>query len=174
MESYGVLSILPPLLALGMAIKTKQVYVSLLLGIWLGWTILNGWNPLIGLIVSVNEIVGVFGDRDRTLTILLTAMIGALIAFTQYSGGMEGFIERVSAGGLVNNRRSASVLAWLIGFVIFVEANVGVFVVTPGQDFLILLRLACSISPASGVLSLNHLSYILFFTAMLEFFMSMR
>jgi tetracycline resistance efflux pump len=131
MDSYGVLSILPPLLALGMAIKTKQVYVSLLLGIWLGWTIMNGWNPLTGIIVSVNEVVGVFGDRDRTLTILLTAMIGALIAFTQYSGGMEGFIERVSAGGLVNTRRSASVLAWLIGFVIFVEGNVGVFVSGP-------------------------------------------
>jgi tetracycline resistance efflux pump len=131
MDSYGVLSILPPLLALGMAIKTKQVYVSLLLGIWLGWTIMNGWNPLTGIIVSVNEVVGVFGDRDRTLTILLTAMIGALIAFTQYSGGMEGFIERVSAGGFVNTRRSASVLAWLIGFVIFVEGNVGVFVSGP-------------------------------------------
>ena len=131
MDSYGVLSILPPLLALGMAIKTKQVYVSLLLGIWLGWTIMNGWNPLTGIIVSVNQVVGVFGDRDRTLTILLTAMIGALIAFTQYSGGMEGFIERVSAGGFVNTRRSASVLAWLIGFVIFVEGNVGVFVSGP-------------------------------------------
>ena len=131
MDSYGLLSILPPLLALGMAIKTKQVYVSLLLGIWLGWTIMNGWNPLVGIIVTVNEVVGVFGDRDRTLTILLTAMIGALIAFTQYSGGMEGFIERVSSGGFVNTRRSASVLAWMIGFVIFVEGNVGVFVSGP-------------------------------------------
>jgi len=131
MESYGLLSVLPPLLALGMAIKTKQVYVSLLLGIWLGWTIMSGWNPLTGMIVSVNEVVGVFGDRDRTLTILLTAMIGALIAFTQYSGGMEGFIERVSAGGFVNDRRSASILAWFIGFIIFVEGNVGVFVSGP-------------------------------------------
>jgi Na+/H+ antiporter NhaC len=131
MESYGLLSVLPPLLALGMAIKTKQVYVSLLLGIWMGWTIMSGWNPLVGLIVSVNEVVGVFSDRDRTQTILLTAMIGALIAFTQYSGGMDGFIRSVSAGGFVSNRRSASVLAWLIGFVIFVEGNVGVFVSGP-------------------------------------------
>jgi Na+/H+ antiporter NhaC len=58
-------------------------------------------------------------------------MIGALIAFTQYSGGMEGFISWVSANGFVSNRRSASVLAWLIGFVIFVEGNVGVFVSGP-------------------------------------------
>jgi len=44
---------------------------------------------------------------------------------------MEGFIERVSAGGFVNDRRSASILAWFIGFIIFVEGNVGVFVSGP-------------------------------------------
>ena len=131
MDSYGALSLLPPLLALGMALKTKQVYISLLLGIWLGWTIMSGWNPLTGLTVSVNEIVGVFSDRGRTFTILLTAMIGALITFTQYSGGMEGFINRVSGGRLIKDRRSASVMAWFIGFVIFVESNIGVFVSGP-------------------------------------------
>ena len=131
MESYGLLSLLPPLLALGMAIRTKQVYPSLLLGIWLGWTIMSDWNPLTGLIASVNALVGVFGDRDRTLTILLTALIGALIAFTQYSGGMKGFVDRVSAAGLARDRRSAGVLAWFIGFVIFVEGNIGVFVSGP-------------------------------------------
>jgi Na+/H+ antiporter NhaC len=131
MESYGALSLLPPLLALGMALKTKQVYISLLLGIWLGWTIMSGWNPLTGLITSVNEIVGVFGDRGRTFTILLTAMIGALITFTQYSGGMEGFVNRVSGGHLVKDRRSAGMMAWFIGFVIFVESNIGVFVSGP-------------------------------------------
>jgi Na+/H+ antiporter NhaC len=131
MESYGFLSLLPPLLALGMAIKSKQVYPSLLLGIWLGWTIQGGWNPLAGLIASVNALVGVFGDRDRTLTILLSLLIGALIAFTQYSGGMKGFVDRVSAAGLARDRRSAGLLAWVIGFVIFVEANIGVFVSGP-------------------------------------------
>ncbi len=131
MDSYGALSLLPPLLALGMALKTKQVYISLLLGIWLGWTIMSGWNPLTGLIVSVNEIVGVFSDRGRTFTILLTAMIGALITFTQYSGGMEGFVNRISAGRLIKDRRSAGVMAWFIGFIIFVESNIGVFVSGP-------------------------------------------
>ena len=36
MTDYCVLSIFPPVLALGLAIKTRQVYVSLFLGIWLG------------------------------------------------------------------------------------------------------------------------------------------
>ncbi len=131
MTSYGWLSVLPPVLALGLAIKTKQVYLSLLLGIWLGWTIMSGWNPVVGLIASVNAMVAVFGDRDRTLIILLSAMIGALITFTQFSGGMTGFINWVSGKGLVKDRRWAGVLAWSIGFVIFVEANIGVFVSGP-------------------------------------------
>ena len=49
-ENYGLLSVLPPLLAIGLAIGTKQVYLSLMAGIWLGWTTLNGWNPLAGFV----------------------------------------------------------------------------------------------------------------------------
>jgi len=128
---YGWLSVIPPLVALGLAIKTRQVYVSLLLGIWVGWTIMSGWNPVAGLIVSVNSMVGVFADRGRTLTILLTAMIGALITFTQYSGGVAGFMNWIGDRGIATNRRSAGALAWLIGFSIFVEANIGVFVSGP-------------------------------------------
>lgn len=131
MTEYGWLAILPPALALGLAIKTKQVYVSLLLGIWLGWTIMRGWNPVAGMVVSVNSMVGVFADRDRTLTILLSAMIGAVITYTQYSGGVAGFMRWASERRVVTGRRSAGLMAWLIGFVIFVEANIGVFISGP-------------------------------------------
>ena len=37
-------SILPPLLAIGLAIASRQVYLSLAAGLWLGWTILHDWN----------------------------------------------------------------------------------------------------------------------------------
>jgi len=95
MDSYGWLSILPPLLAIFLAIKTKHVYVSLTLGIWLGWTIMSHWNPLTGAIQTVNALVGVFANADSTRVILFSAMIGAIITFTQYSGGMKGFINGV-------------------------------------------------------------------------------
>jgi Na+/H+ antiporter NhaC len=131
MTPYGWLSILPPAIALGLAIKTKQVYVSLLLGIWVGWTIMSGWNPAAGMVASVDLLVDVFSDRDRTLTILLSAMIGAVILYTQYSGGVAGFMRWASERKVVTGRRSAGVLAWAIGFVIFVEANIGVFISGP-------------------------------------------
>ncbi len=126
--SYGVLSILPPLLAIGLAIRTKQVYLSLMAGIWLGWTILNGWNPLAGLIDAVDALVEMFADGERTRIIFVSIVIGALLSLTQYSGGMSGFVNWLGNKGLVRTRRAAGALAWGLGFFIFVESVVGVLI----------------------------------------------
>ncbi len=128
MDTYGWLSILPPLLAILLAIKTKQVYISLVFGIWLGWTIINSWNPLAGFIHTVNALVAVFNDADNTRVILFSAMIGAVITFTQYSGGMKGFVQWVTEKGIVKTRKSAGLLAWFLGLIIFIESNICVLV----------------------------------------------
>jgi tetracycline resistance efflux pump len=128
MDTYGWISILPPLLAIFLAIKTKHVYISLVLGIWLGWTIIHGWNPLAGLIQTINALVSVFQDADNTRVVLFSAMIGAIITFTQRSGGMKGFVNWVVGKGLVRTHRSAGLLAWFLGFVIFIESSICVLV----------------------------------------------
>ncbi len=128
METYGWLSILPPLLAIFLAIRTKHVYISLILGIWLGWTIIHSWNPIQGLIRTINSLVAVFKDADNTRVILFSAMIGAIITFTQYSGGMKGFVNWVVGRGLVRTRKSAGLLGWFLGFIIFIESSICVLV----------------------------------------------
>ncbi len=128
MDTYGWLSILPPLLAIFLAIKTKHVYISLIVGIWLGWTILQGWNPLSGLFKTVNALVAVFKDEDNTRVVLFSAMIGAIITFTQYSGGMKGFVDWVVGRGIVRTRKSAGLMAWFLGFIIFIESSICVLV----------------------------------------------
>ena len=128
MDSYGWLSILPPLLAIFLAIKTKHVYISLILGIWLGWTVIQDWNPLTGLFQTINALISVFKDEDNTRVVLFSALIGAIITFTQYSGGMKGFINWVVGKGIVRNRKSAGFLAWFLGFVIFIESSICVLV----------------------------------------------
>ncbi len=87
MTDYGAISVLPPLLALALALWTRQVYLSLFVGIWLGETILSGWSPIAGFVQTMDAMVNVFTDEGRTKIILLSAMIGALLTFTQYSGG---------------------------------------------------------------------------------------
>jgi Na+/H+ antiporter NhaC len=123
--TLGFLSVVPPLLAIGLAIWSKQVYLSLFAGIWMAWTILSGWNPLAGLAASVESVVQVFADADRTMLIMLSVMIGALLTFSQYSGGMAGLIGWLTDRGLVRSRRSAGFLAWALAGVVFVESTIG-------------------------------------------------
>ena len=123
METYGWISILPPVLAIALAIKTKQVYPSLFLGIWLGWTAFNKWNPLIGLRDTLEAAIDIFKDSSNSNVIIFSMMVGALIIMMQHSGGVPGFIRWVSQKGLVENRRSAGLLLWIIGVMIFIESN---------------------------------------------------
>ncbi len=107
MESYGWLSLLPPLLAIGLAIWTKQVYLALLTGVWMGWTILSGWNPLVGLIHAVEALPDLFQDGERTRIVMVSIMIGALLTFVQYSGGMKGFIDGLTSSSETAPSRSS-------------------------------------------------------------------
>nr|HMQ60890.1 sodium:solute symporter [Flavilitoribacter sp.] len=93
---YGIFSLLPPVLAIVLAIASRQVFFSLLFGIWLGWLILSSWNPFTGTLNTVQALVDVFQDPGNTRTIMFCALVGGLIIFIQRSGGVEGFIQRVS------------------------------------------------------------------------------
>ena len=96
MEHFSFWSLFPPLLAIILAIKTRQVFVSLLFGIWLGWIILSGGNPLSGTLATIQALVDVFKDPGNTKTIMFSSLVGALIAFIQRSGGVDGFINFVN------------------------------------------------------------------------------
>ncbi len=136
MHEYGFLSLLPPVIAIFFAIRTKQVFVSLLFGIWLGWMIIEGFNPLTGTLSTVQALVDVYKDPGNTRTIMFCALVGALIIFIQRSGGVAGFINWV--GGILHrfeqrksgsNRVIVQLLAWLTGLLIFVESSISVLTV---------------------------------------------
>ncbi len=122
------ISLLPPLLAIVLAIWTRQVYLSLAAGVWLGWTVLNDWNPLAGLGDAIEAVVGVLGDAGNARVILFTLVIGALIATVEAAGGVRGFVAWIERRGLVTGGRGARVLAFLVGVVIFIESNITVLV----------------------------------------------
>jgi Na+/H+ antiporter NhaC len=128
METFGWLSILPPIVAIGLAIKTKQVYLSLGLFIWLGWTIMNGWNPITGLIESVDVFIASVTEPDNARVLLFSVLIGAMITYTQSSGGVDGFIAWVERKGLTRSRRSVGLLAGTVSMTLFLESNFGLLV----------------------------------------------
>jgi tetracycline resistance efflux pump len=122
------ISVLPPVLAIVLAIWTRQVYLSLVGGVWLGWTILNGWNPLYGLGAAVEAIVAVWADPDQAKILMFTLVIGALIATVEVSGGVRGFVHWLEGRNWVRGGKGAQLLAWGIGVVIFIESNITVLV----------------------------------------------
>ena len=136
MQDYGWLSLLPPIIAIALAIRTRQVFVSLLFGIWLGWVILSDWSLLTGTFNTVQALVDVFKDAGNTRTIMFCALVGALIIFIQKSGGVEGFIQKITKllqkyeqRKRGSNRVVVQFLAWLTGFLIFVESSISVLTV---------------------------------------------
>ena len=122
------ISILPPVTAIVLAIWSRQVYLSLAGGILLGWTILNDWNPLTGLAVSVDATVDVFTRPGDTKVLLFTLVIGAMIATIEYSGGVRGFVQWLETRQWVTSAKGAQFLAWATGVVIFIESNITVLV----------------------------------------------
>ena len=136
MDNYGFWSVLPPLVAIILAIRTRQVFISLLFGIWFGWVILSGGNLLNGTINTIQALVDVFKDPGNTRTIMFSSLVGALIAFIQHSGGVEGFISSVNRYLHNMEQRSSrsprvtvQILAWLTGVMIFVESSINALTV---------------------------------------------
>lgn len=131
MNDYGFWSLVPPLLAIALAIRTRQVFISLGLGIWAGWIIVCSGKPLEGTVATVNAIVDVFKTEGNTQTILFTLLIGSLIAFMQRSGGVNGFTNHINSRleGKHHSNRKVQTWAALTGLAIFVESNISALTV---------------------------------------------
>lgn len=131
MTEYGFLSLIPPVLAIALAIKTRQVIFSLILGIFVGWLIMGNGNVITAFLSTIDAMVTVMQSEGNTRTVIFTLLIGALIQLIRKSGGMNGFI------GLIQKRLSKAksphsklqVAAGLTGFLIFIESNISILTV---------------------------------------------
>ncbi|MGH8194843.1 MAG: Na+/H+ antiporter NhaC family protein [Woeseiaceae bacterium] len=121
-------SVLPPVLAIVLAIWTKQVILALFAGIWIGYTLLNGMNPLAGMTAGLDGVIAVFADGSDARVLLFALLIGSLIATVEYSGGVRGFVHFVETRRWVHNGKRAQWLAWITGLIIFIESNITLLV----------------------------------------------
>ena len=128
MYEPGWTSLLPPLLAIGLALWSRQVYLALAGGIWLGTSLLAGGNPLTGLAEAIEQIIGVLGSPGDARVITFTLVIGALIHTIEASGGVRGFIRWLEQKRWGNSGKRAQWLAFCSGIVIFIESNITVLV----------------------------------------------
>ncbi|MCF7915598.1 MAG: Na+/H+ antiporter NhaC family protein [Spirochaetaceae bacterium] len=97
MEAYGWLALVPPVLAIVLAIWTRQVIVSLFLGIFAGATIIAGWNPLEGLLNSFSTylVSNSLADSWNIGIIVFCLVIGGMVGVIGKLGGTKAIATAV-------------------------------------------------------------------------------
>lgn len=127
---FGILALLPPIIAIVLAMITKQVLVSLFVGIWVGATMLSGWNPIVGMIDSFrNFIIPSMGDSWNASVLLMTMFVGAFSAILERGGGAHAFAEALK--DKVKTRKQGQLISWLGGVAIFFSDSSNPVVVGP-------------------------------------------
>jgi len=120
------LSIVPPLLAIFMALLFREVIVSLVMGIWAGAFIAGGLR-LDGLFHIVSSFLRVLDhyilqallDSGHLSIILFSLLIGGMVALISRNGGMAGVVARLSR--FARSARSTQFVTWLLGLAIFFD-----------------------------------------------------
>lgn len=118
MEHYGFISIIPPILAIILAIITKRVIMSLFLGVIVGVFIFTG--SIGGTLVELTEVlVNNLIDDWQARVMLFTVLLGGLLGIMYSSGGSLAFGEKASTS--INNRKKAQLSTWFLGVLIFFD-----------------------------------------------------
>lgn len=126
---YGFWSVVPPLLTIVLALVTKNVFISLLIGIFTSSMVLCGGAPLTGLNDAFYSFIHTFESSGNTITLISFLLIGALIYLIEKSGGVEGFAEvMLKKRALIKTKRGASIFTWLLGIIIFTSGSLSCMV----------------------------------------------
>ncbi len=117
--NHGWLSIVPPVLAIGLALWKRQVLVALVLGVFTGVLILEG-NPLTAFLrMGDTYLVGALADRDHAAILMFSTILGGMVGVLSRSGASEGIVHWLS--GRVRGRRGGQTVTAVMGTVIFFD-----------------------------------------------------
>lgn len=125
------LTVLPPLLAVMVVLWKKEVVLALLVAIFSSeFLILLSGSEQASLatfaLSGVERIVNVFASGGNARILIFSLLVGALLAFMRYSGGVTATVEFLVKKGLSGNARRSRLLAFFTGVFIFIESNLSV------------------------------------------------
>ena len=127
----GWLSIVPPLLAIVVALLFKRVIPALFLGIWFGaWIAVDfslfGFGK--GLFDSFQIYVrDALNDGDHASIILFTMMVGGMVGIISKNGGTKGIVNGVVKWA--NTAQRGQIATWVLGLIIFFDDYANTLVV---------------------------------------------
>lgn len=128
-------SILPPLIAILIALIIREVYTALFVGLWVGTAIIYYYKGS-WLIVAIFKgflaildtyIIQSLNNSGHLSIILFTMLIAATVSLISVNGGMKGVVNRLSK--YATSPRSGSFITWLLGIVIFFDDYANTLVV---------------------------------------------
>ena len=110
-------SILPPVITIVLALWTKEVYMSLIIGIFSGALLFTGGNILESILTMFTVMSDKVGSNVNILVFLV--ILGILVAAISRSGATRAYGEWASK--IIKGQRSALLLTALLGIVIFID-----------------------------------------------------
>ena len=116
----GFFSLLPPILAIFLALLLKQVLIALFCGIWLGAIFLNGYNPLLGFMRTLDTfLINALSEPSHVAIVIFSMTLGGMVGVISKAGGTQGIVQKLSR--FANNRRGGQIATWAMGVFIFFD-----------------------------------------------------
>jgi len=116
----GWTAVVPPLLAIALALVTRQVLISLVLGAWVGSLLLAGGQPLVAFLrLGDRFLVQALSQPDHASIVLFTTILGGMVGVMARGGLTEGLVRALS--GRVGGRRGGQLATAAMGTVIFFD-----------------------------------------------------
>ena len=129
--SYGWISILPPLIAIGLALILRQVIPALFAGIWIGAWAIAGFSVLGALEALMTTadtfILEAIAEPDHASVVLFTILVGGMVGVISRNGGMMGIVDRIITYANTVGRAMAATVA--MGLAIFFDDYANTLVV---------------------------------------------
>src|SRR5690606_25544795 len=116
---HGILSLAPAVLAIVLAVVSRNVVVSLFSAVAVAGIIHR--HSVVGGVVHAVEstVVGAIADADHAKTMLFTVLIGGMVGVIGKSGGTRAVVEAL--GRRARSRRSVELLSWIAGLLVFFD-----------------------------------------------------
>ncbi|CDM69743.1 Na+/H+ antiporter [Clostridium bornimense] len=134
-DRYGVLTLLPPLIAIILAFITKNVIVSLFIGLISGAFLISLVDSTVinAIFITITEIVqrmiNALADPWNAGIVLQVLVIGGIIALVAKMGGAKAIAEALAkkAKGPI----SAQIITWILGLLVFFDDYANSLIVGP-------------------------------------------
>ncbi len=117
---YGTwLSLIPPLVAIGLALITREVVLSLFAGIWVGALFIVGFNPFSGTAHTLQVMINALVNADHIAIIVFSLFLGGMVGVMSRNGGNQGIVNVLER--FATNRMRGQLFSWLSALFIFFD-----------------------------------------------------